>query len=412
MAALTILRHPPFAAFFVAASISNAAGWMQLVAVPALLFDLTHKASWLGIATLTGMVPAVVLTPWAGVLSDRLNRRQILIATQSVAMVATFVLWGLFSSDRISPLAIVLVGFVVGIATGFQTPTWQAFVPSLVPEDDMLEAIRLNSTQFTVARAIGPAAAGAVVATFGIGAAILVNASTYLLVIGVLVVVRPNQQVLAARHSSLRAFAEGARHVWHHPGVRLAVMLALFTALTGQPLQYVAAAIASDGFGRDSTDSAVLLTSLGLGALLASLFAGRLARRRSRYWMVVCALAMYVAAPLIVASGRAFAVAVIGYFVGGLAHFTFAVQANSLIQLETPDHLRGRAISFYLLAILTGIAVGPLVMGALIDAVGVRATLSADAVLVAIVSGWVIVSGRLRVFDPEHAARPVPTISA
>ena len=412
MAALTILRHPPFAAFFVAASISNAAGWMQLVAVPALLFDLTHKASWLGLATLAAMVPAVVLTPWAGVLSDRLDRRQILIATQSVAMVATFVLWGLFTADRISPLSIVLVAFVSGIATGFQTPTWQAFVPSLVPADDMLEAIRLNSTQFTVARAVGPAAAGAVVATFGIGAAILVNATTYLLVIGVLVVVRPNQQVLAARHGSLRAFAEGARHVWHHPGVRLAVMLALFTALTGQPLQYVAAAIASDGFGRDSTDSAALMTALGVGALLASLFAGQLARRRSRYWMVVCALAMYVAAPLIVASGRVFAVAVVGYFVGGMAHFTFAVQVNSLIQLETPDHLRGRAISFYLLAILTGIAFGPLVMGALIDAMGVRATLGADAAIVAIVSAWVIASGRLRAFDPERARSPVPTISA
>ena len=129
--------------------------------------------------------------------------------------------------------------------------------------------------------------------------------------------------------------------MWHHPGVRLAVMLALFTALTGQSMQYVAAAIASDGFGRDSTDSAVLMTALGLGALLASLFAGRLARRRSRYWMVVCALAMYVAAPLIVASGEVFAVAVVGYFVSGLAHFTFAVQVNSLIQLETPDQLAG-----------------------------------------------------------------------
>jgi len=119
-----------------------------------------------------------------------------------------------------------------------------------------------------------------------------------------------------------------------------------------------------------------------------------------------------VAAPLIVASSRVFAVAVVGYFVGGMAHFTFAVQVNSLIQLETPDHLRGRAISFYLLAILTGIAFGPLVMGALIDAMGVRATLGADAAIVAIVSAWVIASGRLRAFDPERARSPVPTISA
>ncbi len=385
---------------------------MQLVAVPALLFDLTHKASWLGLSTFVGMVPAVALTPWAGVLSDRVNRRMILIATQSVAMVATFVLWGLFATDHISPLSILVVGFVNGIATGFQTPTWQAFVPSLVPEDDMLEAVRLNSTQFTVARAVGPAAAGVVVATFGVGAAIALNAATYLLVIGVLVVVRPNAQVLDVRHSSARAFADGARHVWHHPGVRLAVLLALFTALTGQSLQYVAAAVANRGFGRESTDSAGLLTALGIGALLASLAAGPLARRYSRYRMMLCALAMYVVAPLIAAGGRTFSVALIGYFVGGLAHFTFAVQVNTLIQLETPDHLRGRAISFYLLAILTGIAVGPLVLGALIDAVGVRAMLLADAALVATVSSWVVMTGRLRAFDPTPTREAAPPISA
>lgn len=400
----SILRQRQFAAFFVAASISNAAGWMQLVAVPALLFDLTHQASWLGLSTLAGMVPAVLLTPWAGVLSDRADRRRILIGTQSVAMAATSLLWVLFATNHLTPLTIVAVGFVNGIATGFQTPTWQAFVPSLVPNEDMLEAVRLNSTQFTVARVLGPAFAGIVVATFGVGAAIGLNAVTYLLVIGVLIVIRPNQQLLDAAPGSLRAFLDGARHVWHHRGVRLAVSLALFTALTGQSLQYVASAIASDGFGRKSTESASLLTSLGVGALLASLVAGRLARHWSRSWMVVSALVMYVAAPLIVISTHSFRIAMVGFFVGGLAHFTFAVQVNSLIQIETPDQLRGRALSFYLLAILSGIAVGPLIIGTSIDTIGVRATLGADAVLIAFVAAWVIAGGRLRLFDPERSA--------
>ena len=128
--------------------------------------------------------------------------------------------------------------------------------------------------------------------------------------------------------------------------------------------------------------------------------------------MMLCALAMYVAAPLIAAGGRTFSVALIGYFVGGLAHFTFAVQVNTLIQLETPDHLRGRAISFYLLAILTGIAVGPLVLGALIDAMGVRAMLLADAAVVATVSSWVVVTGRLRAFDPTLTREAAPPVSA
>ncbi len=382
---------------------------MQLVAVPALLYDLTGKASWLGISMLATMVPAVILTPWAGVLSDRLDRRVILLVTQTVAMVATFGLWGLYATGHIGPVSIVAIGFINGIATGFQTSTWQAFVPSLVPEAEMLEAVRLNSTQFTVARVVGPALAGVVVATFGVGAAIFLNAATYLLVIGVLLVVHPNAQVLdASHHNSFRAFTEGARYVWHHQAVRLAVMITLFTAITGQSLQYIAAAIAEGGLGHKSTDSAGLLTALGIGAFLSSLLGGAAVARYGRRTMMVAALVMFAAAPVIIGATHSYTVALAGYFVAGVAHLTVAVQVNSLIQLETPDHLRGRALSFYLLGILGGIAVGPLALGSLIDAVGVRTALFADAALVAVVSAALVASGKLRVFD----ASPMPAQAA
>ena len=380
---------------------------MQLVAVPALLFDLTHKASWLGISTLAGMAPAVLLTPWAGVLSDRVNRRLILISTQSVAMVATFGLWALYESGHIGPASIVAIGFINGIATGFQTSTWQVFVPSLVPASEMLEAVRLNSTQFTVARVVGPATAGIVVANFGVGAAIFINAATYLLVIGVLLVVRPNPQVMSANRNSLSAFSEGARYVWHHAAIRLAVLLTLFTAFTGQSLQYVAAAIAETAFGRKSTESAGLLTALGIGAFLASLIARPMTHRFARSRMMLVALALFIAAPVIIAVSRSYAIGVAGYFVGGLAHLTFAVQVNSLIQVEAPDQLRGRTMSYYLLGILGGIAIGPLVMGAAIDAFGVRPTLFADAALVALVGLALMASGTLRVMD-RPLVRPAP----
>lgn len=395
----SVLRHRQFAAFFIAASISNAASWMQLVAVPALLYDLTGKAQWLGISTIAGMLPAVLLTPWAGVLSDRISRRLILVVTQSVAMVATFTLWGLYAAGHIGPVTIVFIGFVNGIATGFQTSTWQAFVPSLVPPEDMLDAVRLNSTQFTVARVVGPATAGIVVAAFGVGAAIFLNASTFLLVIGVLVVVRPNPQILAERTNSFHAFVEGARYVRRHPAVRLAVLITFFTAITGQSLQYVAAAVAGNGFGRKTTDSAALLTSLGIGAFLASLIAGPAAIRFSREVMMVFALTLYAVAPVVVAATRAFPVAVAGYFIAGIAHLTIAVQVNSLIQIDTPDQLRGRVMSFYLLGILGGIAVGPLALGSLMDAIGVHAALVADAGLIVVVGASLVASGRLSVFS-------------
>jgi MFS family permease len=229
------LRHPRFRAFFVAASISNAAAWMQLVAVPALLYDLTGQATWLGLSTVATLVPAVILTPWAGVLSDRRNRRHILLVTQTVQMVATFALWALYASGQVTPGAIIATGFVSGLAAGVQTSAWQSFIPSLVPAADVADAVRLNSVQFTVARALGPAAAGVVVAWLGTGAAIFANGATYLLVIGVLLVIRTRPNATSDRtQSSRRALSDGARWVWHHRGVRLAALLALFSATVSQ----------------------------------------------------------------------------------------------------------------------------------------------------------------------------------
>ena len=395
------LRHRRFVAFFTAAAISNAAGWMQLVAVPALLYDLTGQAKWLGISSLASLVPAVLLTPYAGVLADRLQRRVILIVTQSVQMSATFTLWGLYTTGHISTTAILCTGLVGGVATGFQTAAWQAFIPSLVPREAMMDAVRLNSTQFTIARAVGPAAAGSVVLQLGTGAAIFINAATFALVIGVLIVIRPVPTTVVSSGERARdAMRVGASYVWHHPAVRLATLLSFFTAITGQSLQYIAAAVSSRHFGRPSQDNAWLLTSLGVGAFLASLVGYRLARRYSRRLMMQLALGMYILAPLLIVATHRFWIGMLGYFVGGLAHLTFAVQVNTLIQSETPDHLRGRTMSFYLLGILAGIPIGSLAMGSLIDSVGVRTTLLVDAALILAVAACLQATDRLRVFNP------------
>jgi MFS family permease len=401
------LRYRRFAAFFTAAAISNAAGWMQLVAVPALLYDLTGRAAWLGLSSLATLIPAVLLTPFAGVLADRAQRRLILIITQSVQMCSTLTLWLLYTTGNISPAAIIGTGFIGGVATGFQTAAWQAFIPSLVPREAMMDAVRLNSTQFTIARAVGPAAAGSVVLQLGVGAAIFINASTFVLVIAVLVMIRPSPvaKVNGSEHP-LEAMRDGARFVWAHPAVRLATILSLFTAITGQALQYIAAAVASRQFGRPSEDNAWLLTSLGVGAFLASIVVHRLLRRFTRRRMMQVALAMYALSPVVIVCTDRFWLGVVGYFIGGLAHLTFAVQVNTLIQSETPDHLRGRAMSFYLLGILAGIPVGSLTLGSLIDAYGVRATLLADAALIVCVTLALHLRGALHVFDEERSAVP------
>lgn len=374
-----------------------------MIAVPAILFDLTQRATWLGFSSLVGSVPAVLLTPYAGVVADRISRKRILIVTQSVQMCASFTLFLLYTTDQLTPWRIVGVGFANGIATGFGASTWQAFVPSLVPEADMLDAVRLNSVQFTVARAIGPGFAGLVIGAFGSGAAILLNSSTFLLVILVLLTVNSRPTSVASRELSPRqAFVNGARYVWTHVPLRTAVLLAFASSALGQSLQFIAAAVSARIFDRPSTDSAGLMTSLGVGAILASLYATRTAGRWRRSQTAATAMIFYALSPALISLSGAYWVGLIGYFVGGLAHLTMALSLNTLIQGLVPDRVRGRAMSFYLLGVMGGIPTGSFIMGFLGDVFSLRAVIAVDALVFVAILAYLNSSGILRQLDVER----------
>jgi MFS family permease len=312
--------------FWTAAAISNGGSWMQVVAVPALLFSLTDSATWLGVASLATLAPAVLLTPYAGALADRVSRRRILLITQAAQMATAAAMFVLYAADALDPELIVALGLVNGVATGFQASVWQSFVPLLVPPEDILDAVKLNSMQFTLARAIGPAFAGVIIATIGFGAAFLINAVTYLLVIGALVLARPRATPSVDLDEPVRhVVAAGARYVFHHRPLRLAVTIAFVTACFGQSLQYIAPAIASRLFDRPSTDNAGLLVALGIGALVSSWFSvviGDGLRRSSR--LLLATLLFALSAALLPLTDL-YWVGLVAYFIGGVAHLQMAV---------------------------------------------------------------------------------------
>lgn len=392
---LGALRHRDFALFWTAAAISNGGGWMQMVAVPALLYDMTGSSTWLGLASMASLLPAVFLTPHAGVLADRMSRRSILLITQTVQMLCAFGLWTFYLTDSIRPGLIVGIGFIGGIATGFQTAAWQSFVPLLVPADELLDAVKLNSVQFTLARAIGPGLAGAVVSTLGTGAAILINAITYLLVIGALFISNPRQNIVPASAGRVsEVLRDGGRFVWHNRPLRLAVFLAFVTSLCGQALQHVAPAIANRIYDRPSTDNAGLLVALGLGALASSVISVAVGDRLRRSTRVIVALVLFAASTALIPITSSYTVGLIAYFIGGLAHLQSAVALNTLIQGTVPDHLRGRTMSFYVLGILAGIPLGAFTLGRLGDIFTMRVAVYADAtvfallIIVLVARGW------------------------
>lgn len=398
--ALAALKHREFAYFFTAAAISNAGGWMQMVAVPALLFDLTDSSTWLGVSSVAALIPAVLLTPHAGVLADRVSRRTILMFTQLVQMTTAFILWFSYSTGDISPWLIVGLGLVGGVATGFQTAAWQSFVPLLVPSELMLEAVRLNSVQFTLARAIGPGLAGLVISTLGTGAAIFINASTYLLVIAALTVARPRQTIAHQGDRKVgEILREGGRYVWRNLPLRIAVILAFVGSLCGQSLQYVTPAIANRIFERPSTDNAGLLVALGLGAVTSSVLSVVIGDRIRRSTFVLVSLVLFAGNAALVALTSWYWLGIAAYFVGGLGHLQMAVALNTLVQGAVPDHVRGRTMSFYVLGILGGIPIGAFVLGRLGDVVSMRFAVAVDAVVLGVVIVALVSRGWLRQLD-------------
>lgn len=410
---LRALRHRDFALFWTAAAISNGGGWMQLVAVPALLYDLTGSSTWLGVSSMAGLLPAVFLTPHAGVLADRVSRRRILIITQTVQMLCAFGLWTLYATDQISPGSIVAIGLIGGIATGFQTSAWQSFVPLLVPAEELLDAVKLNSVQFTLARALGPALAGAVVGTLGTGAAIMINAITYSLVIAALVISRPRQTLVASSSGRVGdVLREGGRFVWRNRPLRLAVFLAFVTSMCGQSLQHVAPAIAAQIFGRPSTDNAGLLVALGLGALVSSVASVAIGDRLPRSRRVLVALSLFACSTALIPMSSRYTLGLVAYFIGGLAHLQAAVALNTLIQGTVPDHLRGRTMSFYVLGILAGIPVGAFVLGRLGDVLSMRTAVWLDAAvfvgltMLLIQRGWLRDLDTTKIDDSSPASSP------
>ena len=397
---LRIFRNRDFALFFTAAAISNGGSWMQLIAVQALLFDLTNSGSWLGLSTVVTLVPALLLTPYAGVLADRLSRQSILRTTQTVQMAMAFALWALYVSDIVTPWWIIIIGFVNGVATGFQTSAWQSFVPLLVPDDEMLQAVRLNSVQFTMARAIGPAFGGLVVRFGGIGAAIMCNAVTYLLVIAVLVIVRPRANLTTARSRRvIEGLVQGAKYIWHRRPLRLAVFLALAASTFGQSIQYVASALSERLYHHSSEGNAGLLTALGVGAVISSVVAIRMGDRLRRSTQALCAFLLFAVGVGLLPLTHSYAIGQVGYFIAGVGHLQIAVALNTLIQGTVPDEYRGRALSFYLLGVLAGIPIGTQLIGSLGDIIGFRTTLLLDAAAFVVVIAWLVGSGWWRDLD-------------
>src|SRR5438093_1636737 len=221
MGSFDALRHRNFRLLWIGAFLSNIGTWMQAIALSWYVFLLTHSAFWVSFVTFVNFIPTV-LSPLGGVYTDRLDRKRILMATQTFMMVDAAALAALAWLHHATLFTVMALTFGQGVAFAFNGPTWQAFVPSLVPPEFMVNAIALNSAQFSLARVVGPAVAGVVIASYSDGAALVftVNAVSFLTVIGALALMHTQPFVPGERRRVGDLLRTGLAYTWANRRIR------------------------------------------------------------------------------------------------------------------------------------------------------------------------------------------------
>jgi MFS family permease len=369
------LRHRDFALFWWAGLVSNTGSWMQSITVPFVLYGLTKSNTWLGISAFASFFPALVMGPIAGTLADRFERRRILLATQTAQMGAASLLWALWVSGHATKWNILGCLLVSGIASGLNIASWQSFVPLLVPAEDMVGAVRLNSLQFTGARAFGPALAGLVLSRFGPGVAFFVNAVTFLLVLAALAAVSPRAAVPAPDDEHwLRQFAEGWRYTRARDALFLPVLTTTLISLFGTSLLQLAAAFADEDFDVGKGAYGLLVAAYGAGAIVGAVLMSAYGDHVRRSRTATIGLSVFCIGILLLAAAPAYVYGLSALFVMGVSYLMVSVSMNTSIQVRVEEHYRGRVLSIYLMGLLAGVPLGALAEGRLADVIGLRPT--------------------------------------
>jgi MFS family permease len=395
-----ILGQRDFGLFWAAALISSAGSWMQMIAVPALMYEITGSATWVGAVSTAGTLPTLFLTPYAGVLADRVSPRPFLGAVQLGQMTVALALYLGYQTGDLDRWPVLVLIALNGCANALLMPAWMIFLPQLVPPERLPDAVRLNSMQFTAARIFGPTTAAVVIALGSLELAFLLNALSFVAVLGALAVVRPRhveRPVVTAR--ALAVFVEGVRYVAARPSIRVAVMVAAVSATLGMSLQQQAASVASELYDRPSTDNAGLVTASGIGSVIVvALVVSLGGRARASTFVVLCTAVYAVGSFTMVATDR-YGVGLVGYALNGFASSGTALTMNTTVLTHADPRFRGRAISFYLLAVMAGIPLGAMGAGLVADHLSMRVAVLGMATLMVVHLVVMVAGGATRRLD-------------
>ncbi len=373
---LAVLRHRPFSLFWVGNLISGVGIWMQNLTQGWLVLELSNSSFYLGLLGFASLIPTLILSLLGGVLADRIDRRRLLLATQTSLMLIALILAVLTWLGLISPWLIIWLALLSGIVVAMNSPAYQAVVPDLVPPEELTQAIALNSIQFNIARIAGHASAGAAVAMIGVAGCFLLNGLTYLVMIAVLSFITFSSRHIERDPVNLRSrFNEGIAHVIGSPDSRNLILLSASISLFGLPYFFFLPAFARDILEAGPQGLGLLTAAVSTGALVGGLLIPYMAIRFGKHRIVeVCAVGFWCS--LIGFSLSRFYVlsCVLLIMLGIMLAITLST-SNNLLQEQTPPEKRGRTMSFQSLAVNGLAPVGAFLFGLLSESISAPSSL-------------------------------------
>jgi len=395
------LRHRNFRLFWFGQLISLIGTWMQSIGQAWLVLELTHSAWLLGVVGALQFLPVMLLSLFGGVLADRLPKRKVLLFTQSFAMLQAVLLWALVASGQVQIWHVLVLAALLGLTNSLDMPTRQAFVVEMVGREDLTNAIALNSSLFNMARIVGPGIGGLIIAWLGVAPLFLLNAISFIAVIIGLALIdmnhlyalarRPNVSLDTVKQSTLQSLREGLVYVIRTPSVLLIIAVVGIISLFGINFNVILPLFATDVLHAGPEGFGFISAAFGLGSLFSALWLAWGNNKPSIRQLLIGALAFCVL-EILFAISHMYVLSLVLIAAVGFSQIAFSATANTTLQTVSPDHLRGRVMSVYMLVFAGTVPLGNLFTGGIahLFSAPISLLLGGGLSLIAAIVGWIL----------------------
>jgi MFS family permease len=384
------LRHPNYRLYFTGQLISLVGTWMQNVAQGWLVYQLTGSPLYLGLVSFMASIPVLFLSLGAGVLIDRLPRRTVLLATQTTAMTLALILSILVFTNVVQPWHVLVLSFLLGVSQAFDGTARQTFVKDMVGKEDMMNAIALNSALFNMSRIIGPALAGITLAAVGPALCFLLNGLSFLAVIfGIWRMELPKFVPPARAVSLVSEIKEGLSYIRDNETMRILMLVISISSIFGFAYNALLPAYAQDVLHVDAQGLGFLSAASGIGALGGALLMASFGQSMRKGMLLTLGSLLFPVMLILFALNGAFLGALLLLVAASFGAMIQNTTANTLVQTNVPDRLRGRVMSVYMLTLFGFSPLGALQAGVFAEHFGVPIGIASGAV-VALAFGFLI----------------------